>query len=95
MPATVVSRSDTAARWRRAAHRARRRRDRSSADVIAKLNAAVVDALADSSVRARLTELGQEIPALDQQSPNALGVLQKAEVEKWAPVIKAANIKPE
>jgi tripartite-type tricarboxylate transporter receptor subunit TctC len=65
------------------------------ADVIAKLNAAIVDALADSSVRARLTELGQEIPALDQQSPNALGLFQKAEIEKWAPIIKAANIKAE
>lgn len=65
------------------------------ADVIAKLNAAIVDTLADSSVRARLIELGQEIPAPDQQSPNALGVFQKAEIEKWAPIIKAANIKAE
>jgi tripartite-type tricarboxylate transporter receptor subunit TctC len=66
-----------------------------SADVIAKLNAAVVDALADPSVRARLTEIGQEIPPLDQQSPQALGALQKAEIEKWWPLIKAANIKAE
>jgi tripartite-type tricarboxylate transporter receptor subunit TctC len=65
------------------------------ADVITKLNAAIVDALADSSVRARLAELGQEIPALDQQSPQALGVFQKAEIEKWWPLIKAANIKAE
>jgi tripartite-type tricarboxylate transporter receptor subunit TctC len=65
------------------------------ADVIAKLNAAVVDALADSSVQARLAELGQEIPALDQQSPQALGVFQKAEIDKWWPLIKAANIKAE
>jgi tripartite-type tricarboxylate transporter receptor subunit TctC len=64
-------------------------------DVITKLNAAVLDALADSSVRARLAELGQEIPALDQQSPQALGVFQKAEIEKWWPLIKAANIKAE
>ena len=66
-----------------------------SANVIIKLNAAVVDALADSSVRARLAELGQEIPALDQQSPQALGVFQKAEIEKWWPLIKADNIKAE
>ncbi len=65
------------------------------ANVIAKLNAVVVDALADSSVRARLAELGQEIPALDQQSPQALGVFQKAEIEKWWPLIKADNIKAE
>jgi tripartite-type tricarboxylate transporter receptor subunit TctC len=65
------------------------------ADVIAKLNAAVVDALADSTVRARLAELGQEIPAPDQQSPQALGAFQKAEIEKWWPLIKAANIKAE
>jgi tripartite-type tricarboxylate transporter receptor subunit TctC len=65
------------------------------ADVIAKLDAAVVDALADSSVRARLAELGQEIPAPDQQSPQALGLFQKAEIEKWWPLIKAANIKAE
>ncbi len=65
------------------------------ADVITKLDAAVVDALADSSVRKRLAELGQEIPALDQQSPQALGVFQKAEIEKWWPLIKAANIKAE
>lgn len=65
------------------------------ADVIAKLNAAVVDALADSSVRARLADLGQEIPGLDQQSPQALGAFQKAEIEKWWPLIKAANIRAE
>jgi tripartite-type tricarboxylate transporter receptor subunit TctC len=65
------------------------------AATIAKLNAAVVDALADSGVRARLTESGQEIPAADQQSPQALGAFQKAEIEKWWPLIKAANIKAE
>jgi tripartite-type tricarboxylate transporter receptor subunit TctC len=65
------------------------------ADVIAKLDAAIVDALADSTVQARLAELGQEIPALDQQSPQALAMFQKAEIEKWWPLIKAANIKAE
>jgi hypothetical protein len=49
------------------------------ADVIAKLNAAAVDALADTNVRARLADLGQELPALDQQTPQALRVFQKAE----------------
>jgi tripartite-type tricarboxylate transporter receptor subunit TctC len=65
------------------------------ASVIAKLNSAVVDTLADSAVRARLDELSQEIPPLDQQTPQALGLFQKAEAEKWWPIIKAANIKPE
>ena len=65
------------------------------ADIITKLNAAAVDALADSSVRARLAELGQEIPASDQQSAQALGAFQKSEIEKWWPLIKADDIKPE
>jgi tripartite-type tricarboxylate transporter receptor subunit TctC len=65
------------------------------ADVIAKLNTAVVDTLADPGVRARLAQLGQEIPAPDQQSPQTLGVFQKAEIEKWWPLIKADNIKAE
>jgi tripartite-type tricarboxylate transporter receptor subunit TctC len=63
--------------------------------VIGKLNAAVGDALADAGVRQRLVDLGQEIPPRDQQTPEALGALQKAEIEKWWPIIKAANIKAE
>ena len=64
-------------------------------DVIAKLNAAVVDALADATVRARLRELGHEIAPRDQQTPAALAAYHKAETEKWWPIIKAANIKSE
>ena len=64
-------------------------------DVIAKLNAAVVDALADPAVRRRLADLGQEIPPRERQTPEALGTFQKAEVEKWWPIIKAANVKGE
>jgi tripartite-type tricarboxylate transporter receptor subunit TctC len=63
--------------------------------VIAKLNRAVVDALADPSVRRRLTELGADIPPSEQQTPEALGAFQRAEIEKWWPLIKAAGIKAE
>jgi tripartite-type tricarboxylate transporter receptor subunit TctC len=62
-------------------------------DVIARLNAAVVSALANPSVRARLADLGQEIYPRDQQTPEALGSLQRAETAKWSPIIKAAGIK--
>ena len=64
-------------------------------DVIAKLNDAVVDTLADPTVRQRLTDLGQVIATPDQQTPKALAAYHKAEIEKWWPIIKAANIKLE
>ena len=61
-------------------------------DVIQKLNAAMREALADPAVRKRLEDLGQEIPPPEQQSPEALHAFQKAETEKWWPMIKAAGI---
>lgn len=64
-------------------------------DVIAKLNTAMVDALADPAVRARLVDLGQELPARDRQTPEALAAYHKAEIEKWWPIVKAANVKGE
>lgn len=66
-----------------------------SKDVVAKLNAGAMDALADPSVRAKLTDLGQELPPREQQTPEFLGAFQKAEIEKWWPIIKAAGIKGE
>jgi tripartite-type tricarboxylate transporter receptor subunit TctC len=63
--------------------------------VIDKLNAALVDALADATVRSRLADVGQEIPPREQQTPEALGAFTKAEIEKWWPIIKAANLKGE
>ena len=64
-------------------------------DIVAKLNASVVDLLADRTARQRLVELGQDIPPRDQQTPEALAALQKAEIEKWWPIIKQAGIKPQ
>ncbi len=61
--------------------------------VIDKLVEAVHVALADANVRKRLAELGQELPAREQQNPEALRAHHKAEIEKWWPIIKAANIK--
>jgi tripartite-type tricarboxylate transporter receptor subunit TctC len=68
---------------------------RTPKNIIAKLNAAVVDALADPAVRTRLADLGVEIFPRDKQTPEALGAFQKAEIEKWWPIIKAAGFKAE
>jgi tripartite-type tricarboxylate transporter receptor subunit TctC len=64
-------------------------------DVIETLNAAVVAALAEPAVRQRLGDIGQESFPREQQRPESLGALQKAEIAKWWPIIKAANIKAE
>jgi tripartite-type tricarboxylate transporter receptor subunit TctC len=64
-------------------------------DAVAKLNDAVVKSLADPAVRNRLIELAQDIFPREQQTPEALGAYQKAEIEKWWPIIKAAGIKAE
>lgn len=61
-------------------------------DVVARLNAAVIAALADPEVRKGLAELGQEVFPSEQQTPEALAEYQKAEIEKWWPIIRAANI---
>jgi tripartite-type tricarboxylate transporter receptor subunit TctC len=62
-------------------------------NIVAKINAAVMDALADPTVRARLADVGQEIFPRDQQTPEALGAFQKADAEKWWPIIKELGIK--
>ena len=62
---------------------------------IAKLNEAVVKAFSDPLVIKRLGDLGQDLPAREQLTPQALGALHKAEVAKWWPLIKAANIRVE
>ena len=64
-------------------------------EVIAKLNAAAVAALADPTVQSRLVELAGEIFTRERQTPEALGALLKADAEKWWPIIKATGIKAE
>ena len=64
-------------------------------DVITKLNSAVIEALTDPAVRRRLADIGQRVPPREQQTPEALGAFQKAEIEKWWPIIKASSIKGE
>jgi tripartite-type tricarboxylate transporter receptor subunit TctC len=65
------------------------------ADIVTKLNGAIVRAIADPAVRQRLADLGQEIYPPELQTPEALGAFQKAELQKWGPIITAANIKVE
>ncbi len=64
-------------------------------NIVGRLNSAVIEALADPAVRKRLGDLGQDIPPREHQSPEGLGAYQRAEVDKWWPLIKAAGIKAE
>jgi tripartite-type tricarboxylate transporter receptor subunit TctC len=64
-------------------------------DVIGMLNAAAVEALADPAVRSRLFDLGAEIVPRERQTPEALGAMQKADIEKWWPIMKEAGIRAE
>jgi tripartite-type tricarboxylate transporter receptor subunit TctC len=63
--------------------------------IVAKFNIAVRDALADPTVRQRIHDVGQELPPLEQQSPEGLAAFHKASTERWWPVIKAAKLRPE
>jgi tripartite-type tricarboxylate transporter receptor subunit TctC len=64
-------------------------------DVVAKLNGAMVQTLADPAVKARFTELGLDVATREQQTPEGLAAFHKGEIEKWWPIIKAANVKGE
>jgi tripartite-type tricarboxylate transporter receptor subunit TctC len=79
-------------RWRRSSEFSGRRRHRRRS---IRLNDAIVDALADRTLRSRFADLGLEIPPREEQTPEALAALQKAEIEKWWPIIRAAGVKTE
>jgi tripartite-type tricarboxylate transporter receptor subunit TctC len=63
--------------------------------VVTRLNTAVSEALADPVLQRQFADLGQDVPALDLQTPTGLATLQKAEIDKWWPIITAAKIKGE
>jgi tripartite-type tricarboxylate transporter receptor subunit TctC len=64
-------------------------------EVIARLNGAMVQALADPAVRTRFSELGLDVASRQQQTPEGLATFHKAEIEKWWPIIRALSVKPE
>jgi tripartite-type tricarboxylate transporter receptor subunit TctC len=64
-----------------------------SKEIIAKLNGAIIEALADTTMRRRLADLGVETPPREQQTPEALRAHQGAEIDKWWPIIKSMNIR--
>jgi tripartite-type tricarboxylate transporter receptor subunit TctC len=62
-------------------------------EIITKVNAAVAASLADPAIRDKLTAVGQEVFPTAQLTPEVLASYQKAEIEKWWPIVKAAGIK--
>ena len=63
--------------------------------LVATLNSAMSKVLDDPAVRAKFTELGLDVASKEQQTPEGLAAFQKAEIEKWWPIIKASGITPE
>jgi tripartite-type tricarboxylate transporter receptor subunit TctC len=64
-------------------------------EAVDKLNGAMRQVLADPAVKARFTELGLDVASAEQQTPAGLAAFQKAEIDKWWPIIKASGIKPD
>jgi tripartite-type tricarboxylate transporter receptor subunit TctC len=64
-------------------------------DVVTKLNGAMVRVLNEPAVRTRFAQLGLDMASPEQQTPEGLAAFHKAEIEKWWPIIKSANIKAE
>lgn len=65
------------------------------ADVIAKLNGAMVQALADPAMKARFAQLGLDVASREQQSPEGLAAFHKTEIDRWWPIIKSAGLTAE
>ena len=63
--------------------------------IVQKLNDAAQAAMADPATRARIAELGMDLPSSEIKSPQAFAAFHKREVEKWYPIVKAAGVKPE
>jgi tripartite-type tricarboxylate transporter receptor subunit TctC len=66
-----------------------------SKEIVGRLNAAAMEALADQTLRSRLVELGYDVYPGERQTPEALAAIRKADAEKWWPIIKELGIKPE
>ena len=66
-----------------------------SKEIVGRLNAAAMEALADQTLRSRLVELGYDVYPGERQTPEALAAIRKAGAEKWWPIIKELGIKPE
>jgi tripartite-type tricarboxylate transporter receptor subunit TctC len=64
-------------------------------EIIAKLNGAMVQALADPALRAKFANFGLDVASREQQTPQGMAAFHKAEIEKWWPIIKAAGIRGE
>ncbi len=64
-------------------------------EIVAKINAAARDAFADANVQKRFAEIGLTLPPEEERTPEALAIYQKAEIDKWWPIVKSANIKGE
>jgi tripartite-type tricarboxylate transporter receptor subunit TctC len=64
-------------------------------EIVAKLNGAMMQALADAKVQARFADLGLDVASRELQTPEGLAAFHRGEIEKWWPIIKAAGIKVE
>jgi tripartite-type tricarboxylate transporter receptor subunit TctC len=60
--------------------------------MVERINSALDKAMRDETVAKRLAELGADLPADAERSPQALGKLVRDEIDKWVPLIQAAGV---